>query len=694
MSRTKSPEMLRAGAILHGREEATPQELLALAERLKDARRFGTARKLLARARASQPAEALRTRLRQQHALCTYKDVDLPTDARLATALEILQDGEDLRTTRDQETLGLAGAIFKRRWEVDTQKENLERALYYYQRGWLSGGGFRASLFHIGVLARLAELDVLQHVEVLSCVSGGSILGAHYYLEVKRLLEAKADTEITREDWVALVKRLCGDFLDGVQENVRSRVAAEFTTNVKLIFKGGYSRTMRAGELYERCIYSRVQDGFGRRDPRWLTDLYVMPRGERPGDFLPREDNWRRRAKVPDLILNATSLNTGHNWQFTASWMGEPPGSIDTRIDGNYRLRRMYYGEAPQEYRRVRLGHAVAASACVPGLFEPLAFADLYPDRTVRLVDGGVHDNQGVVGLLEHDCKVLLVSDACGQMGTDDDPSAGLLAVPLRSNSILMHRVRGEQFDDLVARNRSGLLRGLMFIHLKQDLGVEPVDWSGCEDPHTPAADGEERTAYGILKSVQQLVADIRTDLDSFCDKEAFALMTSGYRMTAHAFESDESLQELVGAGAKREAWDFLAVEGAMTDRAQTPSLTPVLSVASRRTFKVWSLVPALRVASWVLAAAALTWAVWLVYWYWSVPFLPVRTIGTIAMGTIGAALFGKWVMGIAELRSTVQRIAIGAGLALGGCLAARLHLWCFDKLFLHIGRVRGKSGA
>ncbi|HEV7921025.1 MAG TPA: tetratricopeptide repeat-containing protein, partial [Thermoanaerobaculia bacterium] len=53
----------------------------------------------------------------------------------------------------------------------------------------LSGGGFRASLFHIGVLARLAELDVLRHVEVLSCVSGGSIIGAFYYLALKNRLE-------------------------------------------------------------------------------------------------------------------------------------------------------------------------------------------------------------------------------------------------------------------------------------------------------------------------------------------------------------------------------------------------------------------------------------------------------------------------------------------------------------------------
>src|SRR5208282_532943 len=41
----------------------------------------------------------------------------------------------------------------------------------------LSGGGFRASLYHIGVLASLAERDMLRHIEVISCVSGGSILG-------------------------------------------------------------------------------------------------------------------------------------------------------------------------------------------------------------------------------------------------------------------------------------------------------------------------------------------------------------------------------------------------------------------------------------------------------------------------------------------------------------------------------------
>ncbi len=54
-----------------------------------------------------------------------------------------------------------------------------------------SGGGFRASFYHIGVLAQMAEHGLLRHVEVISTVSGGSIIGALYYLHLKKLLEEK-----------------------------------------------------------------------------------------------------------------------------------------------------------------------------------------------------------------------------------------------------------------------------------------------------------------------------------------------------------------------------------------------------------------------------------------------------------------------------------------------------------------------
>jgi len=52
-----------------------------------------------------------------------------------------------------------------------------------------------------------------------------------------------------------------------------------------------------------------------------MIDLRVRPLTHtgQTEDFKPKCDNWPRDAKVPDLILNATALNTGHNWQFTAS---------------------------------------------------------------------------------------------------------------------------------------------------------------------------------------------------------------------------------------------------------------------------------------------------------------------------------------------------------------------------------------
>ena len=125
----------------------------------------------------------------------------------------------------------------------------------------------------------------------------------------------------------------------GVQRNIRTRVAGNPWVNLRMLFSSTYSRTLRVGELFESEIYSRVPDGEGGQ-PRWLNELFVHPKGEE-SIFKPKKDNWRRNAKVPMLVLNATTLNTGHSWQFTASWMGESPTAIDTEIDGNLRLRRM-----------------------------------------------------------------------------------------------------------------------------------------------------------------------------------------------------------------------------------------------------------------------------------------------------------------------------------------------------------------
>ena len=300
-------------------EDWEPNRRVELAETLRDHQQFGYARRLLGRVRA---AGADSEELRQQYALCTYKDMELPAARRLDRALQILNEGGPLDDSANAETLGLAGAIFKHKWTLDAKRFDLESAYWCYGRGleqegdprrnyagvnaafvadqlaelddqgpgvsteaaelraradairaeiaarlapddggwaeatlgeahfglghfeqatehlarvaaetrelWrlettamqlgalarlrgydsaaaagalkalvggqdeavlraytgkvglaLSGGGFRASLFHIGILARLAECRVLRRVEVLSCVSGGSILGAY-----------------------------------------------------------------------------------------------------------------------------------------------------------------------------------------------------------------------------------------------------------------------------------------------------------------------------------------------------------------------------------------------------------------------------------------------------------------------------------------------------------------------------------
>ena len=281
---------------------------------------------------------------------------------------------------------------------------------------------------------------------MLSCVSGGSIVGAHYYLELKHLLETKHESEITRQDFIDIVQRLERDFLLGVQTNIRTRMLADPIAALKTALTGTYSRSERLGELYEKLIYSRAAGG--QKGRHYLDDLKIKPLGSIP-DFSPKLHNWGRRVKVPILVINATTLNTGHPWQFTATWMGEPPGSIDTAIDANERFRRMYYDEAPQPFRRFPLGRAVAASSCVPGLFDPVPLDGLFPNRIVRLVDGGVCDNQGVSALLEQDCSALIVSDASGQVRSEANPGATTFSVLSRSIDVSQERVRLAEYQDL-----------------------------------------------------------------------------------------------------------------------------------------------------------------------------------------------------------------------------------------------------
>src|SRR5262249_8921134 len=156
---------------------------------------------------------------------------------------------------------------------------------------------------------------------------------------------------------------------------------------------------------------------------------------------------------------------------------------------------------APPDYQHFRLGHAVAASSCVPGLFDPILMPDLFDGKAVRLVDGGVYDNQGTASLLEQDCNLLLMSAASGQMEAPNDPGGSRVSVPLRSFSVSMSRVRQAQYRELAARRRAGLLKGLLFLHMRKDLDADPLDWRECQDPFEASDEARPAARRGVLTS-------------------------------------------------------------------------------------------------------------------------------------------------------------------------------------------------
>lgn len=570
----------------------------------------------------------------------------------------------------------------------------------------LSGGGFRASFFHLGVMARLAEIDALRGIDVLSTVSGGSIVGAHYYLEVQHLLQTKADGAISRDDYVELVKRVQCKFLKGVQTNPRMRAISSFWANLRMIDSDTYSRTHRLGEIYEKEIYSHVPDCHPADQPRTMPELMVKPAGT--ARFTPHDDNWRRAAKVPVLLLNATSLNSGHNWHFTASWMGEPPGLLNGGVDANERYRRLYYWQAPNDgLRNFRMGYAVAASSCVPGLFEPIALPGLYPGRTIRLVDGGVHDNQGMQGLLDEDCTRILCSDASGQMEDEPTPADNFIGVPLRASSIQGDRIREAEYQDVRSRADNHALDGLFFIHLKKNLESEPIDWVGCPDPFDPPQRSYCTTPYGIDKDLQRLLAGIRTDLDSFTEVEANALMLSGYLMAEFEFRELQARHEREGRLGKwggydidalRSNWEFLKIEAIMrkprdSSDGRRQELERQLKQSDKLFFKIWFLNNTLRVTTILAGLALLAWSGLALYCNANEKIAP--TLGDLTWGWLMGAIIPAIIVLLAPAmkpliapKTAINNKIRNFAVALFGATVAKIHLAVFDKLFLRQGKL------
>lgn len=366
----------------------------------------------------------------------------------------------------------------------------------------LSGGGFRASLFHLGVLLRVVEAGWLPHIDVVSTVSGGSVIGAFAATRWKELIGRGASHDAFRE---LVVKPF-------VQTISSRNFVRSWTFNLPRLLarklRRPYSRTNLAADLYGEWF------GFGT-----MEQLPVRPY----------------------LVVNASNLLSGRAWRFTRDGTGDS---------------RTGYALWPAPYP---LGAAVAASAAFPPVFPPLAFktagyafsGPVYgePPLTIpaylSLSDGGVYDNLGVevvtkttrlAGRTLAPPEFLIVSDA-GYPAQTRFRASGLPAI---GEGFLLYRV------DEMARDQVGALRRRMLIQQFRSTtdalsGVLIVLGSSVKKLPQAAYDryvGRVGASALIPDELLRRLQCTRTHLNTFSLVEAEALMYHGYTLTDAILEA------------------------------------------------------------------------------------------------------------------------------------------------------------
>ena len=501
----------------------------------------------------------------------------------------------------------------------------------------LSGGGIKAALFHIGVLARLAEIDLLRRLDVISGTSGGALIAALYHLRLKRALDADGDVNTDR--LIRMVAAIEHDFLKVVQTDFRAKLAANPLANLRRT-RAGQASSERLGDLLERQLLRPVWNGDPDRPIEW-RDLAIHPRGDR--DFNPITDNPKRFCKVPSLIVGATNLGTGRAWRFDSKSMGEPAPRPSARRFGRAPLLApSAYRRLPEAHAGMTLGRAVAASMARPGMLEPLRLRRLYPDPErpghcldIRLADGALADALGTEPLLEHGCGRLIVSDGSG---IDADPIG-----PGDS-------ARERQLEALEAEKPGGVV----LIHLESGIeaaGIQPLgpiekDASKTGLTVKIRADGKrigpDVTSYGVERRLQRLIASMRADLDAPSDIEAMSLMADGYLIAKRAFQRLRQRGQTWADGLPPppSAWRFTAMIDALRQPPKT--LVKHLTAAKRSSFKA----PRLAMSS-ALALGALALAGMLALVALGAVWSAIRPAGGLWPAiTTGLLMLAAWLAG------------------------------------------------
>ncbi|HEY0836998.1 MAG TPA: patatin-like phospholipase family protein [Azospirillum sp.] len=276
----------------------------------------------------------------------------------------------------------------------------------------LSGGGYRAMLFHAGVLWRLYEVDRLKTLARVSSVSGGSITAGMLALRWRRLSFVPANV---RTDFEALVV-------------APLRELASRTLDANAVIGGIFLPGTIAEHIarnYDDALYGGAT----------LQDL--------PDDLAPR------------FVINATNVQTGSLWRFSRPYMGD------------WQVGRVLNPT-------LALSTAVAASSAFPPVLSPLVLnidpSTVQPDpeaplrrkpytSRVVLTDGGVYDNLGLETVWKR-YETVFVSDGGQKMAPEPEPHEDWARHSLRIFSLTDNQVRALRKRQVVGSFRDKTRKG------------------------------------------------------------------------------------------------------------------------------------------------------------------------------------------------------------------------------------------
>jgi NTE family protein len=342
----------------------------------------------------------------------------------------------------------------------------------------LSGGGSRAMAFHLGCLRALDRLGLLRRIDVLSTVSGGSVIGVFFHAHDGDFASFEAKMrEILSQ---GLAKRMCRKLLSPLG----LKVAASFALIGAVAVIVALIRTVII--ILKLIMPSSLARHFEAIDVRSPLHRFASRTSLLEAvldELLFGGASLSGLRPKPHLVVNATELRTGSAFRF------------GTKESGSWRWGKLHRNE-------VSVAHAVAASAAyplfLPAFDETFTFDDKGALRTERVVltDGGIYDNLGL-GCLWPDRSPdvslnvtpvdTIICCSAGYGLRQEPPSQFMLARISSVFGALFDRAQNTSIHRLHEAQRSGQIKHFILPYLGQldkSLPNPPHDLVRREEAH------------------------------------------------------------------------------------------------------------------------------------------------------------------------------------------------------------------